>query len=376
MKRIVPCPAAGHVTKTEEPTVTTHISRRNTSVGDAALEAILGEIAVPVDVLEEAKRRRGVVLQAAMEHEAARAAYVSGSVAHGTENKPLEDADCGVKINRRFEAFRAFGPDAEGIGKGPEEFVQMFADFVLPRVRKRGYPEATVDLSGNRAIKVEFNTPVEFDEWGEVDPYVDLIIGLTRAAGGLWIPNRESNWWDPADPELHTELMTERDEKALRVFRARLLRLTKRAVKRDGKVPGHVKVMCSWNISALGLELIEETATLAIGLATFLDRAADSIEIALTEDPSPVIEDAIPLPDGVTNARAATRLREMAAIVWEAVGATSKQGAMAHLTAMFGAEIDAIRAREDRLLRSGSPAAVAEVLGVAQPLKRTRSDGA
>lgn len=356
--------------------MTTQTHQKNTSAGDTALEEIRHEIAVPADVLEEAKHRRGIVLEAAMEHEAARAAWVSGSLAHGTENKPLEDADCGVKVNRRLEAFRAFGPDAEGIGKGPEEFVQTFARFVLPRVRDRGYPDATLDLTGNRAIKVEFNTPVEFDEWGVVDPYVDLIIGLTRAAGGLWIPNRRVDWWDPADPELHTELMTKRDEKPLRVFRAHLLRLTKRAVKRDGKTPGRIKVMCSWNLSALGLELVEETAPLAAGLSEFLQRAADAIEISLTDDPSPVIEDPIPLPEGVTNAMAASRLREMAAIVQAAAAARSKQCAMRHLAEMFGAEIDAIREREERVLRSGGPAAVAGVLGVTRPLKRTRSDGA
>lgn len=355
--------------------MTTLTTPTNASVGDAAVEEILREIAVPVAVLEEAKRRRNLVLEAAMEHEAARAAYFSGSVAHGTENKPLEDADCGVKINRRYEEFRAFGPDAEGAGNGPEEFVQLFADFVLPRVRSRGYPKAELDLSGNRAIKVEFNEPVEIDEWGMVDPYVDLIIGLTRVAGGLWIPNRRLNWWDPADPELHTELMTERHPKPLRVFRARLLRLTKRAVKRDA-AEGRIKVMCSWNISALGLELVRETGPLAAGLADFLDAAAYSIAAALTEDPSPVIDEPIALPDGVTNAMAAQRLSQMAATVRAAAGATSKQGAMAYLASLFGAEIDAIREREDRILRSGGPAAVAEVLGVTQPLKKTRSDGA
>lgn len=371
-------PSYGYVRRdrAEEALLMTTLTSPTTALpGDAALKAILDEIAVPDAVLKEAKHRRTVVLDATMAHHAARTAYASGSLAHGTENKPLEDADCGVKINRRYDEFRGFGPDAEGVGKGPEKFVQLFADFVLPRVRARSYPNAEVDLSGNRAIKIEFNAPVEFDEWGVVDPYVDLIIGLTRAAGGLWIPNREVNWWDPADPELHTELMTERDPKPLRVVRARLLRLTKRAIKRDG-AEGRVKVMCSWNISALGLELVKERVPLAPGLAHFLDAAADSIELALTEDPSPAIDDPIALPDGVTNAMAARRLREMAATVRAAAAAASKQAAMAHLAGLFGAEIDAIREREDRALRSGGPAAVAEVLGVTRPLKDTRSDGA
>lgn len=356
--------------------MTTITTNRAGSAGDIALDAVRREIAVPLEILEEAKDRRELVLAAAMEHPAGRAAYRSGSLAHGTENKPLEDADCGVKINRRYEEFRTFGPDAEGAGKGPEEFVQGFAEFVLPRIRARGYPEADIDLSGNRAIKVVFNAPVEFDEWGEVDPYVDLIIGLTRADGGLWIPNRRINWWDPADPEFHTELMTERGPQALRVFRAHLLRLTKRAVKRDDVVPGRIKVMCSWNISALGLALVEEVRPLAHGLADFLDAAADSIATGLTEDPSPVIDDPIALPDGVSNEMAADRLNEMAGIVRAAADANSKQGAFAHLSELFGLEIDAIRENEDRTLRIGGPAAVAQVLGATEPLKHTRSDGA
>lgn len=86
-------------------------------------------------------------------------AYVSGSVAHGTHNKPLEDTDCGVKVNRRYEAFRAFGPDASNGGRGPEEFIQLFASFVEPRIRAAGYPKACVNLEGNRAMAVHDSPP-------------------------------------------------------------------------------------------------------------------------------------------------------------------------------------------------------------------------
>src|SRR5205807_165617 len=130
---------------------------------DAALREILLEIAVPKAVLDEARRRRKLVLDIAMQHPAARDHYVSGSVAHGTHNKPLEDTDCGVKVDRRFEAFRAFGPDAPGGGKGPEEFICMFAEFLEPRLRGGGYPRARVNLEGNRAIKLEFHQSVEID---------------------------------------------------------------------------------------------------------------------------------------------------------------------------------------------------------------------
>jgi hypothetical protein len=129
---------------------TTRISE-STGAADAALRDVLAEIAVPAAVLDEAKQRRDLVLDIAMEHPGARARYVSGSVAHGTENRPLEDTDCGIKVDRRYEEFRVFGADGEG--RGPEAFIQSFADFVLPKLRERGYPNAEVNLDGNRAIK-------------------------------------------------------------------------------------------------------------------------------------------------------------------------------------------------------------------------------
>ena len=351
------------------------------SPADAALEAILQEIAVPKAVLTEARHRRDLVLELAMTHEAARAKYVSGSVAHGTHNKPLEDTDCGVKIDRSFKAFRAFGPDAPE-SQGPEAFIQMFAAFIEPQLHARGYARAEVNLDGNRAIKFEFNEPVDIDDWGPVDPYVDLIVGLSRATGGgLWIPNRRENGWDAADPEHHTWLMTKRDPKALRVHRTHVLRLGKRAVKRDAVTPGQIKVMCSWNLSAIALDYVDEERPTAAGLAGLFADAASSIATGLTEDPSPVVQDPIKLPDGVTCAMASERLEEMAAIVTAAMAARSRAGAREQLKSLYGDEIDAIKARErEQLNRSlaagGDSAALGSALHLPHAPKQTRSDGA
>ena len=355
-------------------------SQTSSTASDDVLASILQEIAVPPEVLDEARRRRDLVLTIAMRHEAARARYSSGSVAHGTENKPLEDADGGIKVDRRFEAFRRFGPDAEGVGEGPERFIQMFADFILPQLRAAGYPKAEVDLSGNRAIKFVFNEQVDIDAWGPVDPYVDFIVGLAMAdKQGLWIPNRRRNGWDSADPEHHTWLMTERDKKSLRVFRAHLIRLTKRAVKRDDLLPGRVKVMCSWNISALALDLVADVVPITVGLADFLAEAADEIALGLTPDPSPAVLDAIKLPDGITLQAASLRLHEMADIVRRAAAANSTAGARMELEALFGDEITALRAQEKARIDKGYATGNAALLGTAfsQPSpKRPRSDGA
>lgn len=346
---------------------------------DDVLGDILKEIAVPRDVLEEAKSRRNLVLQIAMKHEAARDWFNSGSIAHGTENSPLGDADCGLKVNRRFEAFRVFGPDAPE-NRGPEAFIVMFAEFILPRLRAT-YPCAEVNLEGNRAIKLEFNERVEFDDWGPIDPFVELIVGLERRDGpGIWIPNRREEGWDPADPEYHTYLMTEKDPRDLRVHRAHLVRLGKRAVKRDAVSEGRVQVVCSWNLSALALDVVGGTRPIAEGLLGFLRDSATEIASALTEDPADAVEEPIRLPQGVTNEMASARLHEMADAVDAALRASSRGGARAHLEELFGPEIEAIRAREDsglkRASRDADGAALAGALGLPRAHKVTRSDGA
>lgn len=346
---------------------------------DRVLAGILREISVPGAVLAEARRRRDLVLRLADDHPAGRDPFVSGSVAQGSANRPLEDADGGIKMNRRFERFREFGPDVEG-GRGPEGFIQMFAEFIVPRLREAGYPRATVNLDGNRAIKLEFNEEIEIDDWGPVDPYVDLIVGLSRADGsGLWIPNRAENGWDAADPELHTWLLAERDLQPVRVHRVHLIRLAKRAIKRDDHVPGRAKVMCSWNVSALALETVNEAGYLAGGLLTLLSHASRSISDGLTNDPSPVVQDPIALPDGVTQMQAAQRLAEMAEVAEAAFGARSEVGARAALEALYGPEIDALRAEQrqglQRGLRAQDGGAVATALGMSKPFKPTRSDG-
>jgi hypothetical protein len=354
-----------------------------TRPGDKALEEILRHIAVPKDVLAEAKGRRNLVCELAMRHPAARATWYSGSIAHGTHNSPLGDADCGVMVDRRSLEFRAYGPDAEGIGLGPEMFIRSFAEVILPEMRGAGYPNAEVDLTGNRAIKFMFNSRVDFGELGEVDPYVDLIVGLDRRdAPGIWIPNRSKNGWDAAHPQKHTELMTERDPQELVVHRAHLIRLGKRAIKRDGQEP-RVPAMCSWNFSALGLEHVSERAPLANALAALFADASTSIAAGLTEDPAKVAEP-IALPEGMSNQRSAERLTQMARIVAAASGAPSLAEARRILSTLFGVEIDEIRAKHQAVtrssplnpaLRSGNAAAIGAALGMPDPPKTTRSHG-
>lgn len=342
------------------------------------LRAILDEISVPLEVLGEARRRRDQVLAIACEHESARARYSSGSVAYGTANSPIEDADGGIKGNRRLDAMGDFGPDAPGGGRPPDELMQFFGEYVVVRLRLRGFPRATFDASGKRSLKFELHEPVSIDKFGIVDPFVDFIVGLARREGqGLWIPNRECPaQWDVADPEYHLQVMNHQGSRELRTLRAHVVRLAKRAIKRDRDM-GWIPVICPWNVCALALALFDDAALpLHVALAEFFEFASTEIANGLTPDPSPVVAP-IALPKGVDHGMASSRLAQMARHAYDAATAPDEAAARRAYSRLYGPELDAIREREraaaDRRLQVGLPATA---LAPSQFHKPTRSDGA
>jgi hypothetical protein len=138
--------------------------------------------------------------------------------------------------------------------------------------------------------------------------------------------------------------------------------------------------MCSWNLSALGLLLVNEIGPLGQSLLRFLQDAAAEIGAGLTEDPAPAVETPIKLPDGVSCEMAERRLDEMATIVQQALSADSKAGARAYLKELFGQELEAIQARERKQMIRGlkrtDSGAIATALGTKLAPKRTYSGGA
>jgi hypothetical protein len=270
-------------------------------------EQILGEVRQRIQVekwvLEETRSRRNAVLAAAGTFTGARDGFGSGSIAHWTVNKPVSDGDGGIVLDRR--TWSALGPDS-GAGEGPEAVMRAMARHICAELRDE-YPDITYELQ-KRAILFSFNELV-----GDVDPTVDLVLCLTRLGKpGYWIPNREKDRWDPSDPETHTKLMTA-NPKALRVHRARLIRLAKAAIKNDTS-----PVLIPWNISALALEHIGKTGPLSEHLAEFFDYMASSIEQGPTKDPADV-SPPIKLPAGISRDRAAKRLRYFRDHVQDAV---------------------------------------------------------
>jgi hypothetical protein len=246
------------------------------------------QIAVDDDALSETKERRNLVKRHARSFRGALKIFDSGSLAHGTVNKPISDADCGVVLDRR--SCPDLGPDGDDVP--PNAIVEQMAEHVIDLVRE-DYPKATKKVT-KRAILIEFNEPLG----DEQDPSVDLVLALTKAEGdGRWIPNMERERWDPSDPEEHTRLLNDLDI-TTRVHRARVIRLAKAAVGQD-----ETPVVCPFNLAALALERVDPNTTIAEALRDLLLGGADSLEAGLTEDPAKV-SGSIKLPDGVSRHQA------------------------------------------------------------------------
>ncbi len=276
-------------------------------------------IAVDDDVLSETKARRNLVKRHARSFPGALKTFDSGSVAHGTVNKPVSDADCGVVLDRRTHP--ELGPDCGDVG--PDDIVAQVAAHVIAGVREE-YGDAACRVC-KRAVLVEFHAPLDSGE----DPSVDLIVALTRADGpGRWIPNTEDHDWDASDPEEHTRLLNGPDA-ATRVHRARVIRLAKAAVKQDA-----TPVITSFNLEALALEHVDADDSIAVSLRDLFLGAAGALSQGLTPDPAGV-SDPIKLPDGLMVGAAVARLRRFGEAVAVAVGADDVGEAEAALAEVY-----------------------------------------
>lgn len=316
---------------------------------------------------KEARERRNVVLDAAFGFEGALRTFKSGSVAHADVNNPVSDADGGVVLDRRVH--NSLGPDSEE-QDGPDAVMDDVRQHVVATVRVT-YPNAKSRLT-KRAIVIKFHEP----NTEGVDPSVDLVVALTRKdADGLWIPNRDSDDWDASDPEEHTRLLTAKP-KALRVHRARVIRMAKAAIKHDA-----THALISFNIEALALTHITAVATLGESLQLLFEGAATDISHGLTDDPAGV-SGKIKLPDGMTRTRSATRLRFFADKVQEALDNTEERAVVeSALAELYPDQLaDADRSANAKLadaIRRGDRSAIRSGLAIAPAavIKPTRSYG-
>lgn len=325
------------------------------------LERVRAAIAPEDRVLDEARARRNITTRSARSFAGALRSFNSGSLAHGTVNDPVSDADCGLVLDRR--SYLELGPD--GDGRGPHAILVAVAEFVIARVRET-YPNATYEIT-KRAILIEFHEPID-DE----DPSVDLIVALTRKeAPGLWIPNTEEDRWDASDPEKHTELLLG-PTRNLRVHRARVIRLAKDAIKETGD-----PVISSFNVEALALLYITEIKTIAESLQTLFVEGAADLARRQTPDPAGVSK---PIKMLAPHDEVVRRMRFFAEQLTTAVDNRDDEDKVREaLSSVFPNHITPpTRAAKLNLvssIRDGGGGAAAATFGLGSGLKTTRSSG-
>ncbi len=199
--------------------------------------------------------------------------YAAGSVAMGVVNAPVEDADCGIILDRR--QYPSLGPDGEG--DTPVQIVTELHDLVGPAIRET-WPEATVhDMKRGITVRMHSALP------SGADPYIDVVVAMNRKdAPGLWIPNLAAKRWDASHPQRHVELVLA-GSRALRRARARVVRLAK-AWNKQYTDPA----LNSFNVVALALESVTTSMPIDEALLAFFEHAASSLAIRRTEDPAGV----------------------------------------------------------------------------------------
>ena len=329
------------------------------------LSDVLDQLNVDRALLNVARQRRNAVTSAAARFNGALRVFSSGSVAHGTVIHLVEDADAGVVLDRR--SFPDLGPDGKGIG--PNAIVKEMAAFIYARL-KDDYPGLRYEI-GRRAIKFTFSDPVK----GQ-DPYVDLIVGLTRVnAEGLWIPRLWDGSWDASHPEEHTrQLTSESIARDLRVHRAQEIRLGKGCMKQDDQ-----PVLSSFHVEARALRDLEKVRSRGMSLKRLFRKAAEELAEGDTPDPAGVSD---PIKLEVPRDRAVRRLRGLADAMAEALEHRhDEEWVRAALSRVFPEYIDPPKgtgkdALAAELRRGRSGAAITGAFGpTAASLKPRRSSG-
>jgi hypothetical protein len=282
---------------------------------DDILSEILTLVQVDDSVLSEARARRNAVLDATAGFDGRLRTYHCGSLAYGTAIKPPAnktdkgvDGDGGMVLNRK--TWTTLGPDSDA-GEGPVTVIEQIKDYIRPRL-KVDYPHVRVGATAKRAIRITFRQPLPSGE----DPPVELIVALTRkGAVGLWIPNLITDGWDAAHPEKHRHLINDVPSAALRIRRARIVRLG----KHWNKIMS-TPTFSSFHLQALALETLTEDERgrmLRSSLQTFFESSADSLEENMTQDPAGV-SGAFHLENDNTKEVAVQNLRDAAAAICDA----------------------------------------------------------
>lgn len=265
------------------------------------LEAARRRIQVDDEELREARRRRRLLGDALTREFTGSDTYINGSVAHGDALTPLTDVDLGVIV---IEAKDTHGPGKKGCADLQERAANAMRAALKPE-----FPDATVRWRDQRrSVLVNFRRPVDPTQ---DDFTADVIVAIDNPDDeGLYIPNYAG--WDRSHPQKHTRMVKAANSSSAYTY-ARVVRL----LKHYNRSNGHP--LCSWNIKALALPVLDTPTTLLKGLLTWFDHAIASLDEGLTEDPAQVSDKSIAINKDLTIAQVVDQLEEARDLLHEAV---------------------------------------------------------
>jgi hypothetical protein len=263
------------------------------------LEIARKRIEVSDAELNEARQRRKRIEGALKGEFPGSETYVNGSVAHGDALDPLTDVDLGVVV---AEAVETHGPGK----KGCSDLEERAANAIRAELED-DFPDLRIEWKDRkRSILVNFRKPVaeSHQEDGSADFTADVIVAIDntepRDNAGLWIPRYLG--WDRSHPQEHTRMVAQANKKSRSTY-ARVVRLLKHWNRSNGKP------VCSWNIKALGLDVLTQPTRLLDGLRDWFTHAIDSLSEGLTGDPAGVAEKPISINDDMTRTEVVARLQ-------------------------------------------------------------------
>jgi hypothetical protein len=273
-----------------------------------SLEHILDEARRRIEVtdpeLKVARERRDMLADALLEEFPGSTVYINGSIAHGDALDPLTDVDLGVIV---AEAIDTHGPGKKGCGD-----LQERAAAAIKKALRPEFENLRVEFRDRkRSILVRFGDPVTA---GQDDFTADVIVAVDNTDAdddrGLWIPRYSG--WDRSAPQEHTRLVKIANAASVSAY-AQTVRLLKHWNRANGKP------LCSWNIKALGLDVLTTQRPHLESLTVWFDHAITSLRAGLTGDPAGVATKPISVNEKMTRTEVVTRLEKARRLLQDAI---------------------------------------------------------
>jgi hypothetical protein len=202
-------------------------------------DTLLDEISVDHETMQHARTKRDEIGAAAVNILKTMGLsevrfFGSGAVAQGTQNDPLNDVDVVVEVADILPTWQ----------DDPRQALVDICDQIT------GQSPGSCEI-GTHAIKLDLDD----------EPFTaDLVFGLTRSDGGIYIPHcprDEQHRWIETDPEQHRELVIARNRPHDRAVFSRQIRILKqwsawcRYADEENRKP-----LASFHITALALHIL------------------------------------------------------------------------------------------------------------------------